>query len=309
MSRTRNHSVSHDDEDEQFSARESIESENGSHKLDVKKLVAQELAQPILDLSGLLVDFTEVEREKIIAMRIKEAKNLSGNKLSKYLTFLQAQIELIKSIDVMENEVDSKKIKIENYNKPHEKSDTKLATQALEEFQKTYQDASTKIKNLANTLIKSPYTSVQPKDLNLLAETTKSLHAFMLNPAKKENMKNLMANTRMVYQKMGTFWTSVKNALTAVIGAGCIVVGVLGLVPTFGASLGFMVLGGLMCTRAGLSTFKMNSSFANPDKKTADELSNDTRSLFKQAEDLLNYKKEIKKEERQINTRPARPSN
>jgi hypothetical protein len=70
-----------------------------------------------------------------------------------------------------------------------------------------------------------------------------------------------------------------------------------------------IVLGGLMCTRAGLSTFKMNSSFANPDKKAADELSKDTRSLFKQAEDLLSYKKEFNKKELQIDPRQPRQPN
>jgi hypothetical protein len=267
--------------------------------------IPKELVKPLELLHKLFYDMTlemtETFRQKIYNMRLKEARNLSGAKLKKYHEFLNAQNELLqatfnfKSLD----DLAAQKATI-----PHHKDFEGLANKAVEQFHETVTDAADKITTLAASLIQSPMSSVQLANLKLLTDTAKSLEAISKNPADEQSMTNLINNTKLIYQKMGTFWSSLKNKLTAVIGAACIVVGVLGLVPSFGVSVALIGLGGLLCVRAGLSTLKMYSSFANPTKKTADELAKDTQQLFKDVKHLLSFKREIK-EEQKVSTRKS----
>lgn len=84
----------------------------------------------------------------------------------------------------------------------------------------------------------------------------------------RDSLNNLQKLRKVFHKKTGSYWTAFKTALGAVIGLGCIVVGVIGLVPSLGGSIGLVFAGSLLCSATGVAGFKKLSAA----RKTAKEI-------------------------------------
>jgi hypothetical protein len=188
--------------------------------------------------------YDEKSAQKITAMRQKERAALSGRKQLEYDDFLGSINSLFWKTEQL----------ISGPLETPESQDTyqELETEAI--------NAVTEIGKAINEIIlklaKAPYNSSLVKELDLLTKTIDSMANFFSNPQDFNSYKQLVESSQQVNKKMGLLWTPLKLKLLAAVGIACIVIGALGLLPSFGGSIALMALGGVLCAHAGIKTFE-----------------------------------------------------
>ncbi|MES2217039.1 MAG: hypothetical protein V4501_01370 [Pseudomonadota bacterium] len=243
--------------------------------------------------ASLLGRFFSNENEvlKIVNLRRTEAEKLLGDKLEDYIKLIQIETGLLATI----SELDPERLKITNIR--YKVNNKDLVQQARSECQDSLRAVAINLSELAKKLLKSPSTAVA-KDVKLLANTANSILNFYTNAEDPRNIKELIENTQLVHKKMGTYWRPLKSALTALVGVALILVGVLSLAPSFGASVALIAVGSSLCAASGLALFK---PFMSQKAKSANELSKDVSEMLTKAKKLLSYntKKEHVLEQKQ----------
>jgi hypothetical protein len=218
----------------------------------------------------------------ILVRRINESTNLYGKEYDVFTASLDMQAKLLTAVAQLSECLETKPPAASSHSKK-----SNLALDAQINLVIAMKKSEAAIRVLTTKFITSPIKTVPLKDIQLLHDATISIIEFYKNPHDKKNMQNLVFNTQQVFRKMGSFWNSIKKALLNTVGVACILVGVLGLVPSFGASLTFMAIGAGLCGYAHLPGFTKKD---HKQIKTADQLSREMNNIFITTKKLLSFK-------------------
>ncbi|MES2217374.1 MAG: hypothetical protein V4501_03075 [Pseudomonadota bacterium] len=217
---------------------------------------------------------------KIIKFRSEEGKRLYGNAYKKNRNALVTPIQ--RELDLLEllNMLSEKELKGSENTTQDEDYDT-----MIDSFYVTRDNVITEMRVLVYKMLQNPSQTIS-KDINLLFDVANNLSKFMDEPKNTSLMQKLVLSSNLVYKKMGPVWHGIKVALAATIGVICIVTGILGLVPSFGASVGLIAIGASLCAAAGLSEFK----WFKPKLTAAKNITKDVQELLDQAKKIFSYK-------------------
>ena len=227
---------------------------------------SDEAAIALFDLEDELEDnFARRESmDKHMQLRLKELKKLEGQKRKDYGELLEQELELVRTVSSLKES-----------RSPHLSVQSSEYQKADQEYRNCVSLTVKKLKILTLKVLESPPKSVK-KEIDLLNSVATNIRAFSVDPS-KDNLKYMMESCKLVNTKMGAPWRNLKAAITMLVGAACIVVGVLGLVSTFGVSTGLIALGSMLCIASGLSPLKPFTS-----KKTlaANDASKEIKELL-----------------------------
>jgi hypothetical protein len=181
---------------------------------------------------------------RITAMREKELEKMTeDNKLESYETFLDAQsniyalAKLLKSGDL------------------HLQSNYQDApTMTSPELKTAVTAAGATIHTMLLKLVAIPHSADLNKKMQLLNDVANNIHDYYVNP-QPELAVQMAENLQHLNHNKNAFWKPLKLALCAIVGTAFIAIGLLGIVPSFGASVGLIAAGAALCVYAGVKSF------------------------------------------------------
>jgi hypothetical protein len=256
----------------------------------------------------------------IINNRHQEMEHLTSKKRQHFFAAIDAQIALLTTLKNFELSNEDEQIGLAGsieIAEPEETSEPKqvaehepneLLDKAQAEYKSSISNAKDKIVNLTYQFMKDPTSAVPINDIKLFKETTANLSTLYKNPINKDNIVKVANNAQEIYKKIGTYWETIKQAIAAVVGISLIITGILGLVPTFTASVSTIVAGATML--AGVNYGLIASHFQSKEqpKKSADAVSKDLQKITKDAKHLLTMQETKDPEKTQIkNVKPGSP--
>lgn len=225
--------------------------------------------------------------DSVRMQRNHETQNPLGDKAYQYLDFLNDNITLLQTLNTL------KAIR----SLPSILTPAMPPAETLIKASHTSMKAETiklhrVLEKLMLLLIANPYSPTLAKDIRLLADTSRCVENFYKNPRDTKNLEQLLNTTQQVYKKTGLLWHHVKTVLTAVAGIACIVVGILGIAPSMGISIGLIALGVTVCASIGLP------QFTQPPKKVkyTNELYKSLHSMFTKANKLITLERQQSKQ-------------
>ncbi|MES2218417.1 MAG: hypothetical protein V4501_08390 [Pseudomonadota bacterium] len=269
------------DVNKEFEEKEEVKLKEG-HEAEFLKLQIETFQAKLQELAFV----EEVEASKLTLQLQNEAAGIMGKKCLKLIEIVHAKIELLNNminLESMQRDFASAAEMDFHNDFANRIITTSILAQARGEYREALSVTIDKFKKMTLQLLKTPSHAIPAKDLQLILDTTANLYQFSETPD-QENMARLIDNAKQINKKMGTFWSRIKTALTTVIGIGCIIVGALGVVPSFGASASLIAVGTLLCGYAHAPGF-LNTQ-AHQKRKDADETSHNIQNLLNQAKKL-----------------------
>jgi hypothetical protein len=124
--------------------------------------------------------------------------------------------------------------------------DDQLSAQSKVEFREAYFVCADEFKAMAEHLLTASTYEVPKKDLKLLADAARNTNNFYSSLLDSDSKNKLVDSIRQMNKKMSPFWHKLTTALLGFLGAGCILIGALGLLPSFGASVAFIAVGSVL---------------------------------------------------------------
>ena len=245
--------------------------------------------------------YTDEEYKKLLAL-----KGQDKTELGQFLITLMTQKSLLDTVAKLTACIE----KVSPVNVPATRKTQDTLNSARRKLVTAMTASEDIIRQMTIKLMKSPSPPV--KDMTLLRDTARSLINYYQNPKQPEYLKDLITNTQQIYMKMGSFWKTLKKSLVAVVGISCIIVGSLGLVPSFGASVTLIAAGAALCAYAGIPSFN-SYKHVTPESHhaSADKLANEMKHIFIQSKKILSLapkpedKKEIHHTHRTNQVRPV----
>ncbi len=222
----------------------------------------------ITEFKKLLTDtelFDKTEFSNILKQLEKDVAAATEKKLPKLNTELAARLELLKSIEQLNKN---------NVNDSGHPSDQ------AKEFDQAFSQARSSLRIMATKILESPFGSVPAVEIKLVSDTAANLNKLYQDPT-KANIDLVIANSKQINKKIGSFWHNIKSTLLGVIGVACIIVGALSLVPTFAASTTLIAIGSALCVAAGVPSF-VNLP-GNSKRETADKAVHNIDNLLNRA--------------------------
>jgi hypothetical protein len=235
----------------------------------------------IYDLEDELDDLaTDNERTNIILLRAKILNTVSDQQRLDYAKLIKDEVNLFWKISTLKSSKPYQPFTefshAHGYDYP-----VKQFHAAQKELYKSLQSTADELRELTIKILKSPPKSVV-KEISLLNKVVADISEFYNDPFKPENYDNLLNSAKALHSKVNPIWSRVKTAVAIFAGLACIVAGLAGAVPTFGASIALIAVGSMICGAAGVSSFKF---FAPKIAKAND--------VNKQIQDLLSQSKKI----------------
>jgi hypothetical protein len=189
----------------------------------------------------------EAALHKMLKMREKERTAIkSQQKVEQYNNFIGSQTKLFVTIRELT-------YGITNVIPLPQSELNKIIENELDDAIKKAGEA---LQEMAIKLAKSPYDSSSQKDWDLLQKMTDNIIAFRKNPAEPAHTNNLLLTSQQMNKKSGLIWAQLKRTLLGVVGIACIVIGTLGVAPSFGISVALIALGAVLCVTAGITSVK-----------------------------------------------------
>jgi hypothetical protein len=239
---------------------------------DTFKLFTKETALHELKTALNNAEFvTKEDKEKLLSQAEKDLDGADKTKLLKVVAGIHAKVELVNSVNALGQNQDENLLA----------GQSGLVNQAQVEFSAAFNSATKQLKEMTKTILQTPNKDAPVKDIQLLIETSTNINNLYREPERKENLDRVIDNAKQIHKKMGSFWTKIKASVANFIGMACIVVGGLGVLPSFGASIALIVVGNAFCLGAGLFSAK-----GHQQRKTADDTAKSLTELFTQAKQL-----------------------
>jgi hypothetical protein len=248
----------------------------------------------IEEIKQFVEEIVEHDQAAKISIQLKNhAAQTHHKKLSQLNESLVAQIELLKTLVAIKR-YHLTRTTLETKDEPQSESND-IAYQAQNELRNAVAIASDKMKDLALQLMLSPLSSAQVKDIRLLGSCAKSLKNYYQLPKDKSSLADLIQTTQLVYRKLGKFWHVIKTVLTTIVGVGCIIVGALGILPSFGASIGLIAVGVFIQASALFPALTKPAVMKRKQIATADNLNKDILLVMKKTKELVLAKSRIQR--------------
>jgi hypothetical protein len=132
----------------------------------------------------------------------------------------------------------------------------------LKELRQSVILAREEILYLSDVIFVAENSRAQLNNIKLLYEATKSLQNFYQDPLHPEYTAQLLNVSNKIHREMGSRWRPIKQAIAVVFATTCMLVALLGAIPSFAASFALVVLA------LGVGTVLLNSLRFPINKKT-----------------------------------------
>ena len=178
--------------------------------------------------------------DRITQMRTKELEKMADSpKSAEYEEFLDMQLNVF---------ANAKLLRSSEFQHP-------VPTTITPEIQAVVSAAGATIHKMLLRLAVIPYSTALHKKMELLQNVANNIHEHSVNPHDLAIVVKMTENLVQLTHYKNPIWKPLKIALCAVVGAACIAIGLLGIVPSFGASIGLIAAGAALCLYAGVKSF------------------------------------------------------